>query len=61
MTLVWAWEAFRDQDAFEMEQRIKGWSRAKKQALIRGDFPELSRLAKSYAERGLRPSTGSGR
>jgi predicted GIY-YIG superfamily endonuclease len=62
--LVWAWEACRDQDAFELEQRIKGWSRAKKQALIRGDMDELQRLARSYANRGLRgssPSTGSGR
>ena len=39
-------------DAIAMERRIKGWSRAKKEALIRGDFKELKRLAKPPAVRG---------
>ena len=29
------------------EQQLHGWSRAKKEALIRGDIEELKRLAKS--------------
>ena len=33
-------------DAIAMERRLKGWSRAKKEALIRGDFADLRRLAK---------------
>ncbi len=33
-------------DAIAMERRIKGWRRAKKEALIRGDFDALKRLAK---------------
>jgi putative endonuclease len=33
-------------DAIEAERRIKGWSRAKKQAFIRGDFALLQKLAK---------------
>jgi putative endonuclease len=33
-------------DAIEAERRLKGWSRAKKQALIRGDFASLQQLAK---------------
>jgi predicted GIY-YIG superfamily endonuclease len=34
-------------EALEMEQRIKGWSRKKKEALMRGDWIEVSNLAKS--------------
>ena len=33
-------------DAIAMERRLKGWSRAKKEALIRGDFELLKSLAK---------------
>jgi predicted GIY-YIG superfamily endonuclease len=32
-------------EALEMERRIKGWNRAKKEALIRGDWKEIQRLA----------------
>lgn len=42
--LVWC-EAFESiADAFALEKRIQGWSRAKREALIRGDFDEISRL-----------------
>ncbi len=40
------------EDALSAERRIKGWSRAKKEALIRGDWAEISRLAKSRS-RGI--------
>jgi putative endonuclease len=33
-------------DAIEAERRLKRWSRAKKEAFIRGDFSSLQRLAK---------------
>ncbi len=33
-------------EALTFERQIKGWSRAKKAALIRGDWGEISRLAK---------------
>ena len=33
-------------DAIAAERQIKGWSRAKKEALIRGDFDALRVLAK---------------
>ena len=33
-------------DAIAAERRIKGWSRAKKEAYMRGDFPLLCELAK---------------
>ena len=54
--LVWSAE-FPDRiSSLETERQIKGWSRAKKLALIRGDWTDISRLAKS--KNG--PSTGSG-
>ncbi len=34
-------------DAEKREKQIKGWSRAKKEALIRGDFDSLKKLSKS--------------
>ena len=45
--LVWSAVFELNADAFDAERRLKGWSRAKKQALIRGDFDEISRLARS--------------
>jgi tRNA/rRNA methyltransferase len=45
VTLVWS-ESFPERDqAFAAERQIKGWSRAKKEALIRGDFEALRQLA----------------
>ena len=55
--LVWAERFQRIIDAIAYERRLKGWSRAKKEALIVGDWAELQRLAQS---REPRPSTGSG-
>ena len=40
-------EAFTSyRDAFQREQQVKRWSRAKKEALIRGDIDELKKLAR---------------
>jgi putative endonuclease len=36
-------------DAIAAERQIKGWSRAKKEALIRGDFDALQALSKRSA------------
>ena len=45
--LVWT-ESFPTRDeAFAAERRIKGWSRAKKKALIVGDWELVSKLARS--------------
>jgi putative endonuclease len=33
-------------DAVAAERQVKGWSRAKKEALIRGDFGQLRELSK---------------
>ncbi|MHA1109403.1 MAG: GIY-YIG nuclease family protein, partial [Alphaproteobacteria bacterium] len=40
-------EAFeRITDAIAAERQLKGWSRAKKEALVRGDFDAVQTLAK---------------
>ncbi len=43
--LAWHQEFQSYSDANAMERRLKGWSRAKKQALIRGDFGAIRILA----------------
>ena len=54
--LVWS-QQFGDRDeAKAAEKRIEGWSRAKKMALIRGDWDNIAHLAKGKDG----PSTGSG-
>lgn len=44
-------------DAIESERQLKRWSRAKKQALIRGDLALLHSLAKRKSSRFSKPST----
>lgn len=43
--LVWSDHFERLDEAIATERRIKGWSRAKKEALIRGDYAALPGLA----------------
>jgi predicted GIY-YIG superfamily endonuclease len=47
VTAVYVQEFSSVRDAQEAEQKLKGWSRAKKEALIRGDFDALPSLARS--------------
>ena len=47
-------------EAFAAERQVKGWSRKKKEALIRGDWDELRRLARGRQRASAHPSTGSG-
>ncbi len=54
--LVWSQDFSTRVEALEAERRIKGWSRAKKLALIRGDWGMISTLAKGKDN----PSTSSG-
>lgn len=42
----------RVEDSIAAERQIKRWSRAKKEALIRGDFERLSALSVSAYRRG---------
>ncbi|WP_271077015.1 Mov34/MPN/PAD-1 family protein [Aurantiacibacter sp. MUD61] len=54
--LVWSEEFVTREEAKKAERQIKGWSRRKKLALIRGDWDAISRYAKSKGS----PSTSSG-
>ncbi|MGI3783316.1 MAG: GIY-YIG nuclease family protein [Janthinobacterium lividum] len=49
--LVWAHESERIDEAWGLERQIKGWSRAKRVALIEGRFADLPALARSRARR----------
>jgi putative endonuclease len=43
--LVWSEHFLNITDAIAVERQIKGWSRAKKEALIRGDYELIRVLA----------------
>jgi predicted GIY-YIG superfamily endonuclease len=45
-TLVWSVECEHIGEAFTLEKQIQNWSRAKREALIRGDFAALPALAR---------------
>lgn len=57
MVLAWAEEFGRITDAIAAERKLKGWSRAKKEALIAGDMDLLRNLSK----RGARAPNASRR
>jgi LAO/AO transport system kinase len=64
VSLVWHQEAATREEALAAELRIKGWSRAKKEALITGDWERLKQLARastSSARTEGGASTGSAR
>ena len=56
--LVWSEHFERITDAIAIERKIKGWSRAKKEALITGDLAKIRQLAKRRAGRP-KPETES--
>lgn len=45
LVLVWPQEFVPREEALTPERQIKGWSRAKKEALIRGDWKQIHREA----------------
>ena len=51
VTLVWSEHFERITDAIAAERRIKGWSRANKEALIDGDWSSLRSLSRRRAGR----------
>jgi predicted GIY-YIG superfamily endonuclease len=53
--VVFSEEFSSREEALTRERQIKGWSRKKKGALVRGDWASVSRFARSG-----HPSTGSG-
>jgi len=50
--LVWSEHFERLTDAIATERRIKGWSRAKKEALISGEYDALPALAARRNKKG---------
>lgn len=48
VTLKFVQEFDEPNQAIQMEKKIKGWSRAKKEALIEGKFDELVLLSKKH-------------
>ena len=55
VTLMWAQDFPTRYEALEAELKIKGWSQAKKEALIRGDWDDVSFFAKPPKKRGGMP------
>lgn len=51
VTLVYSESFERIADAIAAERKLKGWSRAKKEALMRGDFEAVSQLARRRTHR----------
>jgi putative endonuclease len=61
--VVLAWcDTFPERDqAFQAERKLKGWSRAKKEALMAGDWELIRALARNRQGGGEHdPSTSSG-
>lgn len=50
--LVWQGEFETREGALAFERQVKGWSRAKKEALILGDWDEIKQLARSTSSVG---------
>jgi len=48
------------EEALTSERQIKGWSRKKKEAMMRGDWNEVSRLAQNASLRQAQGDRGSG-
>ena len=57
--LMWSQDFPSRFEAVDAEMRIKKWSRAKKEALIRGDWSEVSHFAKPPHERSPSPFASS--
>ncbi len=49
VVLAWAGEFGSIRDAFAFEKRVQGWSRKKREALIRGEFEALPALSRRKA------------
>lgn len=51
VTLVFTYQFSKPGDAIDFEKQIKGWRRAKKEALIAGEWDRLPELSKSYSKK----------
>ena len=54
VTLLWSVDFASRIEALEAEKQIKGWTRSKKEALMRGDFELISLLARKKDWKGYR-------
>lgn len=48
LTLVFAEQSSTREEALARERQLKGWSRAKKEALIKGNWTRLRELARHF-------------
>jgi putative endonuclease len=55
VSLVWSEHFERITDAIAVERQIKGWSRAKKEALIKSNWSSVQSLARRRAGRPRTP------
>ena len=54
VTLVYAEEFDRRDDAWAREKQVQGWGHAKRLALVEGRIDDLRELSRSYASRRAR-------
>lgn len=60
--LIWySDEVVRYSEALAFERQVKGWSRMKKEALIRGDFGQIHEIVKAERKRREKIKKGSSR
>ena len=58
VTLVYSQDHPTRLEALTSDRQIKGWSRKKKEALVRGDWDTISRLAHQHGDhKCVRPAT----
>ncbi|MGL5837321.1 MAG: TrmH family RNA methyltransferase [Sphingorhabdus sp.] len=57
LEVVWADNFQTREEALIVERQIKGWSRAKKESLIRGDWEAVQRLAKKNFDKSEQSNT----
>jgi putative endonuclease len=51
VVLVYSQECATREEALSAERQVKGWSRAKKEAMFRGDWTEVKRLSRGKHKR----------
>ena len=54
LSLAYSQECVTREEALSAELQIKGWSRAKKEAMFRGDWAQVSRLSRGKNKRQSR-------
>lgn len=60
VTFLWSQSFQTRDDAFAAERKLKGWSRAKKEAMMAGDWALVSELARCRAQDEDAPGASTG-